>query len=378
MAIQVLQPKFRVEETLEQIRECLEKGWTGMGFKTQTIEEQWCEYTGFEYSHFLASATAGLHLALEVFKKEFDWTEDAEVITSPLTFVSSNHAILYTGLKPVFADVDETLCLSPEAIEKAITPNTVAVMYIAIGGNAGQYEQVKAICKKHNVKLILDAAHSAGSKLGGKQLGIDADVAVFSYQAVKNMPTADSGMICFNEKRFDTLVRKLSWLGINKDTFARTAAQGAYKWRYDVEELGYKAHGNSIMASMAIVSLKYLEEDNAYRRQIAQWYMRELEGIDGITIVPVTNNEESSRHLFQIRVKDRDQLLMYLNEKDIYPGVHYIDNTEYQLYSDQAGNCPESALASEELITLPIHLNITEEDVVKVSDTVKGFLNGNG
>ncbi|MFH6955646.1 DegT/DnrJ/EryC1/StrS family aminotransferase [Pseudoalteromonas sp. XMcav1-K] len=375
MAIQVLQPKFRIDETLEQIRECLEKGWTGMGFKTQVMEEEWAKYTGFEYNHFLASATAGLHLALEVFKREDNWGEEAEVITTPLTFVSSNHAILYAGLNPVFADVDENICLSPEAIEAQITDKTVAVMYVAIGGNAGRYDEVVELCKKHQIRLILDAAHAAGSKLRGMQLGQEADCVVFSYQAVKNLPTADSGMICFHEKKFDELVRRLTWLGINKDTFARTAAQGAYKWRYDVQELGYKAHGNSIMASMALVSLKYLEEDNAYRRQVASWYEEELANVSGISIVKHTNAEESSRHLFQIRLQGRDELLVFLNENDIYPGVHYVDNSEYQLYSEQAGKCPISAKASDELVTLPIHLNITREHVSLVCQKIKDFLN---
>ena len=375
MAIQVLQPKFRVDETLEEIKECLERGWTGMGFKTQIMEEKWGEYTGFKYNHFLASATAGLHLALEVFKREDNWNEESEIITTPLTFVSSNHAILYAGLKPVFADVDDSICLSPESIEAQITEKTVAVMYVAIGGNAGRYDEVVELCKKHNLRLILDAAHSAGSKLRGKQLGQEADCVVFSYQAVKNLPTADSGMICFHEQKFDELVRRLTWLGINKDTFARTAAQGAYKWRYDVQELGFKAHGNSIMASMALVSLKYLDEDNAYRRQIAAWYEEELSGVEGVSLVKHTNAEESSRHLFQVRLAGRDELLVFLNENDIYPGVHYVDNSDYQLYKDQAGKCPNSAAASDELVTLPIHLNITREDVSLVCNKIKEFLN---
>lgn len=375
MTIQVLQPKFRVDETLEQIRECLENGWTGMGFKTQIMEQEWANYTGFAYNHFLASATAGLHLALEVFKREDKWDDEAEVITTPLTFVSTNHAILYAGLTPVFADVDESICLSPESIEAQITDKTVAVMYVAIGGNAGRYDEVVELCKKHNLRLILDAAHAAGSRLRGKQLGQEADCVVFSYQAVKNLPTADSGMICFHESKFDELVRRLTWLGINKDTFARTAAQGAYKWRYDVQELGFKAHGNSIMASMALVSLKYLDQDNAYRRQIAQWYEEELANLEGVTIVSHTNADESSRHLFQIRLEDRDNLLVFLNDNDIYPGVHYVDNSEYQLYSDQAGKCPNSAKASDELVTLPIHMNIQREDVVLVCKKIKEFLN---
>ena len=95
---------------------------------------------------------------------------------------------------------------------------------------------------------------------------------VFSFQAVKNLPTADSGMICCQDAELDADARKWAWLGINKDTYARTLSQGTYKWMYDVEFEGFKYHGNSIMAAMGLVSLKYLDQDNAYRRQLAEWY----------------------------------------------------------------------------------------------------------
>ena len=111
MPIQLFAPKFRVEECLAEIRECLEKGWTGIGFKTLEMEKAWKEYTGFPHAHFLNSNTSGLHLAFEIFKKKYGWLDGDEVITTPLTFVSVNHAILYANLKPIFADVDQYLCL---------------------------------------------------------------------------------------------------------------------------------------------------------------------------------------------------------------------------------------------------------------------------
>src|ERR1039458_3343476 len=112
-AINLFVPNFRVDEVLQEIKICLEKGWTGFGFKTVEFEDKWKEYTGLPNAHFISSATAGLHLALHVFKKKFNWADGAEVITTPVTFVSTNHAILYENLKPVFADVDDMLCLSP-------------------------------------------------------------------------------------------------------------------------------------------------------------------------------------------------------------------------------------------------------------------------
>ncbi|EMK6695298.1 aminotransferase class V-fold PLP-dependent enzyme, partial [Vibrio cholerae] len=314
MATQLFIPKFRVDECLEHVKECLEKGWTGMGFKTVEIEEQWKEYTGLPHAHFLSSATAGLHLALEVLKRKHNWQDGDEVISASLTFVSTNHAIKYAGLEPIFADIDEYLCLDPKSIEEKITDKTKAVVFVGLGGNTGQLETVSQLCKEKGLALVLDAAHMSGSRLNGQHVGHNADVTVFSYQAVKNMPTADSGMICFMDEADDVLARKLTWLGINKDTYARTAAQGAYKWKYDVEDLGFKYHGNSIMAGIALVSLKYLDQDNAYRRQLAKWYRDELENCKSVSIVPIAPNCESSTHLLQIRVNNRDELLIKLNE----------------------------------------------------------------
>lgn len=168
MSIQLFSPKFEVEECLEEIRECLEKGWTGLGFKTVEFEEQWKKYTGMPFAHFLNSATIGLNLAVEIMKEEYGWNDGDEVITTPITFVSTNHAIPRAGLKAVFADIDDTMCLSPKSVEERITDKTRAVIFVGIGGNTGHYEEIVEICKEHGLKLILDAAHMAGTRLNGK------------------------------------------------------------------------------------------------------------------------------------------------------------------------------------------------------------------
>lgn len=375
MGIQLFVPSFRVDECLEGIRECLEKGWTGLGYKTVEFEEKWKEYTGLPNAHFLNSATVGLHLAIKIFKMENGWEDGDEIISTPLTFVSTNHAIAYENLKVVFADVDDHLCLDPVDVEKKITSRTKAVLYVGIGGNTGRYKEIVELCKKHNLKLILDAAHMAGTRLDGKIPGQEADVVVYSFQAVKNLPTADSGMICFREKQYDEVCRKLTWLGINKDTFARSGDKGAYKWKYDVEYLGFKYHGNSIMAAIGLVQLKYLDHDNSYRRQLARWYDEKFKSYkDIIKPIPVFEGCESSRHLYVIEVDNRDGLLQYLNDNDIYPGVHYRDNTEYEMYSYGYGSCPKSHEFSNRIISLPMHMQLSRQDIDYISEVVIKFL----
>jgi len=380
MAIQVFKPKYRVDEVLEEIKECLEIGWTGLGFKTEKFEEAWKKYTDFENAHFVASNTVGLQIALKVLKDANKWKNGDEIITTPLTFVSSNHAILYNNLQPIFADVDDQLCLDPKSVEARITKKTKAVMFVGIGGNIGQYNEIKQICDKHGLKLILDAAHMAGTKvdrnfhgvaIAKSHVGWDADVSVFSFQSVKNLPTADGGMICFKNKDYDALARKLSWLGIDKDTFNRTNSKGSYKWDYDVIDIGFKAHGNSIMASMGLVALKYLDEDNARRREICEIYNQGF--LNNPDIIPIKHNPNciSSRHIYQIQVANRNQVMEYLNANDIFPGVHYKDNTQYEMYSYGQRTCPNATKLSEEVISLPLHMFLTNEDIQKVIEVVK-------
>lgn len=366
-------PTFRTDECLHEIRECLDKGWTGLGFKTVELENKWKEYTGLKHAHFLNSATAGLDLAINILKEENGWTDEDEIISTPMTFVSTNHAVLYNNMKVVFADIDEYLCLDPKSVLSRISDKTKAVVFVGIGGNTGQLKEIERICCEHGLALILDAAHMAGTKFNGKLLGTDADVIVYSYQAVKNMPTGDSGMICFKKPEYDEIVRKKSWLGINKDTFARSAGSGTYKWKYDVEYVGYKDHGNSIMAAIGLVSLKYLDQDNAYRRQLAHWYDEEFKGIESIKPVPTAPGCESSRHLYQILINNRDELLLALNQNGIYPGVHYRDNTEYRMYAYAKGTCPNSLYASEHTLSLPMHLRLTREDAAYVGEKVRQY-----
>jgi dTDP-4-amino-4,6-dideoxygalactose transaminase len=209
MSIHLFVPTFRVEECLQEIRECLERGWTGLGYKTEQIEQSWRDYTGHPHAHFLNSATAGLHLAVHVLKHRLGWRDGDEVITTPITFVSTGHAIKYERLDPVFADVDDSLCLDPESVERMITDRTRAVIFVGVGGNIGQYESIVSLCRRRGLSLILDAAHMAGTYLNGKIPGGEADAVVYSFHAVKNLPTADSGMVCFREQRDDALARQL-------------------------------------------------------------------------------------------------------------------------------------------------------------------------
>lgn len=304
---------------------------------------------------------------------------DAEIISTPLTFISTNHAIAKNGLKAVFADVDDTLCLAPKSVEAHITENTKGVIFVGFGGSTGQFKEIVKICKERNLKLILDAAHMAGTRYkNGNCPGTygDADITVYSFQAVKNLPTGDSGIICTDNEELDQIFRKKAWLGINKDTYMRTVNQeGTYKWKYDVEYVGDKYNGNAIMAGIALAQLPHLDRDNAYRRTLAQWYTEIFEVYpEQIGLISIPDDCISSRHLFQIMVQDRDGLMMYLNSNGVYPGVHYVANTDYRMYDYAKGTCTEADFASEHIISLPMHMGVSFEDVQYIAGLVVKYV----
>ena len=369
--IPLFKPKFNTERSIELIRECLDIGWTGIGFRTEQFEAQWSRHVGAAYSHFLNSSTAGLHLAVQILASVDQWPSDSEIITTPLTFISTNHAILYNGYLPIFADCDPSGNLSVESVLASITPKTRCVVFVGLGGNFGHLPEIAAVCNERGIRLIVDAAHMAGSTFEGKTPNSFGDITVYSFQAVKNLPTGDSGMICCADPVMDSLARKLSWLGIDKDTFQRSK-DGAYKWDYDVPILGYKYHGNSLMASIALAQLDVLEADNQHRRKVFSWY-HELLDQSHLRIITHRNEASSSRHLVQVCVDNREALMLWLSEHGVGTGVHYKDNTLYPMYRD----CPSRALYVRKLwpqmLSLPCHLGLDRQDVQYICETINAF-----
>lgn len=374
MAIQVLKPKFHVDECLDAIKDCLENGWTGMGYKTVEFEHAWINYTGHKNAYFLNSNTAGLHLAIKILKMMNSWEDGDEIITTPITFVSTNLAIEYENLHPVFAEVDQYLCLDPLDVKNKITDKTKAIVFVGYGGRVGQLEKIIDLCKQFNLKLILDAAHMAGTRVNGVFPGTwdGVDVTVYSFQAVKNLPTGDSGCICWNNDHAAALTRELAWCGINKDTYARSN-KGTYAWKYDVNSIGYKYNGNSIMAAIALTQLKYLDDENGRRREIVSMYNAGFRDNEKIQVVPANYADECAYHLYELIVPNREELLQKLSNDGINCGVHYRDNTEYNAFSYGDGEAPNARAISHQLITMPLHLWLSNEDVKYIIEKVNQY-----
>ena len=231
------------------------------------------------------------------------------------------------------------------------------------------------ICRKHSLKLILDAAHMSGTRVNGVFPGTwsGVDAAVYSFQAVKNLATGDSGCICWAEDEPAKITRHMAWCGISKDTYVRSN-KGTYAWKYDVDYIGFKYNGNAIMAAIALTQLQYLDEENARRREIAKMYDMGFKDNSRIRIIPAPYSDECAYHLYELIVPDREDLLNKLSALGINCGVHYRDNTEYKVFAHGEGHAPKAREISQHLITMPLHLWLTDEDVKLIIEKVNEFV----
>lgn len=332
--IPVLRPVFSESERLEihtELEKILDSGWIGQGPKVKELEEKWAGYTGAKYAVATNSCTAALDIAVRAL-----WLP--EIITvSSFTFISSALAPWnYKHRKNVrFVDIDEeTLCTKDAHIQVCYAGNIV--------------ESSKA--------EIYDMAHCAGAKHMGK-------ISCWSFHAVKNLPAGDGGMLTTNDEEVYKRARALSWCGIDKSTFERN--KGRYSWDYDIQAPGLKAHMNDITAIIALAKLKNLDADNAYRKQVAEWYDHHLP--DFIK----RPYRSSTWHLYTIRVPERDRLYDFLAENEISCGVHYKPLYKYPFFKGCA--LPVTEKVANEIISLPIHLQVTEEDVKRICKLIASF-----
>ena len=214
--IPVFKPFYDGKE-LEALKPIFESGWIGLGPKTKEFEDKFASFIGVKHAIGVNSCTAALHLALLLLD-----LEDAEVITTPMTFISTNHAILYNKAKPVFADIEpDTLNIDPAWIEKSITKKTKAIVVVHYGGHACQMDKIMEIAKKNKLYVVEDVAHGCGGAFDNKKLGSIGDLGCFSFHAVKNLATGDGGMITLNNDKWAKRLQGLRWLGIDKDTWSR-------------------------------------------------------------------------------------------------------------------------------------------------------------
>ena len=350
------------QEAKDAVANVLDTGWIGQGPKTKQFEEEFAAWCGAKYAVATSSATAALDLAVKV----SDLNQGDEVLTTSMTFVSTNHVLLYNRLVPVFVDVDpKTLNMDLGKVERAITHKTKAIMVVHYGGNPVNIDKLYQIADAHGLKVIEDAAHACGAKFGGKYIG-SYGLTCFSFHAVKNLPIGDGGMITTNDEEVYQRLLRLRWLGIDKSTFDRSSEQG-YKWEYDVPEVGYKYAMNDISAAIGIEQLKYVDRWNFRRLQMASKYMCGLP----FCFLDETPGAVSAHHLCVIRVHEKERFYAACKEDGIELGVHYKPNHLYPMYRQFVReSLPETEEAYKAILSLPLHLRLKESDLWKVMHTL--------
>lgn len=367
MRISLFRPQIS-EEAIDAVGEVLRSGWIGLGPKTAEFEQKFASYVGAPYCVALNSCTSALHLALKV----LDIAPGKEVITTPVTFVSTNHAILYESLKPVFADIEPlTGNMDVKSVEQRITPNTGAIIAMHYGGYPCDLDAFYALGRKHGIPVIEDCAHACGAEYKGKKIGGFGDIHAFSFHAVKNLPMGDGGALTFSSEEYDSRLRRLRWMGIDKDTFVRSEAgkKNTYSWDYGVCEVGYKYHMNDINAAIGLAQLECLDSDNDRRGQIADIYTSELSGTPGLELFQYEPDRKSSRHLCCVLADNRDDLADKLSENEIGVGVHYRRNDIYPMYEEQ--HLPNAERFTSRVMSLPLHLGLTDEEVAHVCGLIR-------
>lgn len=377
--IPVFRPNYGKEE-IKAVSEVIKSGWVGLGPKTEEFEERFASYVGVKYAIALNSATAALHLSLlAAGVKKGD-----EVIVPALTFVSTAHAVLYVEATPVFVEIEpNTLCISADDVARKITKKTRAIIPVHYGGHPCDMDKLKKIASTHNLIIIEDAAHACGSSYKGQKIGSISPFTCFSFHAVKNVATGDGGMITVKDKETARRLRRLRWLGINQNTWSRLEDTHkekrqfykAYNWYYKVEELGYKCHMNDINAALGLVQLRKLDKSNKKRRMLANRYEDKLKKLAKVKCPEVKPGMVSAQHNYVIRCKERDKLHLFLREKNISSGVHYMPLHLQPYYKKLYPklNLPVVETEWKQLLTLPLYPQLTLKEQDYIISCIKEF-----
>lgn len=364
--IQLFKPNI-TEKSIKNVVEVLRSGWIGLGPKTQEFEKAFAEYVGAKHAVGLNSCTAALHLAVRL----LNLPEGTEVITTPMTFVSTNEVLLYERLVPVWADIEYgTLNIDVADIEKKITKKTGAIVVVHYGGQPVDLDELYAVADSYHLPVIQDAAHAAGAEYKGKKVGgvRDDDLCCWSFHAVKNLPTGDGGMITTNNEDYLKRLQRLRWMGIDKDTFVRTETIGreSYAWRYTVDEVGFKYHMNDITAAIGLGQLEVLDEHNDTRRMIVDLYMSRLSGVE----LPMFKEDRvSSNHIFEIKVRNRDRFMAEMKGNGVACGAHYWPNNLYPIFKNS--DLPVIEKVTDHVVSLPLHTLLSSDDLAKIIEAVK-------
>lgn len=361
-------------EEIKGVVNVLKSGWLTTGNKNQEFAKSINKYIGSKYCIPLSSCTAAIHVALACAGiKEGD-----EVITTPMTFVSTINSILYLGAVPVFVDIKENDFIIDESkIESKITKKTKAILPVHYGGFSANLGSLRKIANKYKLALIEDAAHSFGSKYKDEFIGRKSKFCCFSFYPTKNITTGEGGAFVTNSSSIYKRAASFSLHGINRDAWKRYSKSGT--WRYDVKEIGYKYNMTDIQSVLGIVQLKRIEELKKRREDIYNLYLSKLKNISELEIIKGNSYSDPFRHLFVIRIKskkiNRDEFIKKMKEKNIICSVHFIPVYKFSIYKKlfkfNKKNFPNTERVFGECVSIPFSSSMTITEANQVVKTIK-------
>ncbi|KAK5997666.1 hypothetical protein PT974_00021 [Cladobotryum mycophilum] len=364
------------ERTISAVSDVLRSGWLTAGPKVKDLETALSDFFGGRPVRTFNSGTSSLETALRI----AGVGPGDEVITTSLSWVATAHVILAVGATPVFADIEwTTRHIDTNEVERVITPRTKAIIPVHLAGMPADMPRILDLARKHNLRVIEDAAQAIGTTFEGKRIGSFGDIVAFSFQATKNMTTGEGGCLVLNNENEAALAEKLHMQGITRNEYGEM----------EVDILGRKLNMNEIAAIIGLEQLRQLEAITRKRRTLAQFYFTgfgpDFEGRYGVKL-PIAELENSNRHLFQIVLpvhflrKDFCEKMQSLHQ--IGTGYHYPPIHLFKLYRERGykeGMLPVTERIGRSIVTLPMFFStMTEEDVKRVIDAVISVLELNG
>src|SRR5690606_9895913 len=380
---------------IEEVTDALNSGWITTGPKVKRLEELVCEYTSAPNALCVNSATSGLMLAL----KWFGVKQGDEVIIPAYTYAATALAVIHVGATPVMVDVKEDFNISAEKVKAAITPRTKVIFPVYIAGWPCDYNELKDVvesCSENfipetqiqeqlgRILIVSDSAHSIGATYQSKQLGTVADITVFSFHAVKNITTAEGGVLCislpqpFDNEEVYKFLRCYSLNGQTKDAFTKSKAGG---WRYDIIYPGLKINMPDVLAAIGVAQLPlYFSEVLQARKQIFEVYNNGFKGQDWAILPPFEDSVKSSScHLYALRIKDcteaqRDAIIQKISSQGVAVNVHFQPLPLLSLFKELGYDISDFPVAFNNYkceISLPIYPQLTSEELLYIIEIVK-------
>ena len=361
-------------ETLKAATDALDLGWLGMGSLVKQFEESMAAYLELQAPRqavAVNTCTSALHLALML----AGVGPGDEVITPALNNIGDFQAIGMCGARAVFGDIcEDDLGLDPERIEPLIGPNVKAIVALHYTGVPCRIGAIREIARRRGLRLVEDVAHATGTRVAGRPLGAEGDLACFSFDAIKTLTCIDGGLVVTSLPEEAARLYPLRLLGMTQPNERLYANSRAYQ--FDVYGQGFRYHLANLHAAIGLSQLRKLPEFIANRRAYCTLYRSLLDGVPGI-VTPASDFADASMFIFVIRVLDgkRSDLAAWLKSQGIETGIHWVPGNRYQWLRDARGanKLPVTDRVGSEILTLPLWSCMTAETIAKVASAIREF-----